>query len=117
MKSCDFLHYFYRGVGGLPLSLAKYNKSQRQALIWITLGISESGKLLVVSHTFLEESLNLVKIRIFSSRKATKGETEKYIKRKIRTLVLPRDEFKDFKTRVQKQPHVLIWEAKEENAS
>jgi len=41
-------------------------------------------------------------------------KTERYIKRKIRTLVLPRDEFKDFKSRLKKQSHVLIWEGKKE---
>ncbi len=41
-------------------------------------------------------------------------KTERYIKRKIRTLVLPRDEFKDFKSRLKKQSHVLIWEGKRE---
>lgn len=46
---------------------------------WITLGISEKGKLVVVCHTFLEsrEKKQIV-IRIFSSRKATRKETNQY---------------------------------------
>lgn len=45
---------------------------------WITMGISEKGRLLVVIHTFREESEDDVTIRIISSRKATKQETKKY---------------------------------------
>ncbi len=45
---------------------------------WITLGISEKGRLLVVIHTFQEESEDNVTIRIISSRKATKKEAETY---------------------------------------
>ncbi|MBU0699655.1 MAG: BrnT family toxin, partial [Proteobacteria bacterium] len=35
---------------------------------WITLGISEKGRLLIVIHTFREESEHDVTIRIISSR-------------------------------------------------
>jgi uncharacterized DUF497 family protein len=45
---------------------------------WITMGISEKGRLLIVIHTFHEKSDNAVTIRIISSRKATKQETKKY---------------------------------------
>ncbi len=45
---------------------------------WITMGISEKGRLLIVNHSFLEESREEVKIRIMSSRRATKRETKKY---------------------------------------
>jgi len=45
---------------------------------WITMGISEKGRLLIVSHTFREKSVEEVTIRIISSRKATKKETRKY---------------------------------------
>ena len=44
---------------------------------WITMGISEKGRLLVVIHTFREGSEDAVTIRIISSRKATKQETKK----------------------------------------
>ena len=44
---------------------------------WITLGISEKGRLLVVIHTFREENTDVV-IRIISSRKATKHEIAAY---------------------------------------
>jgi uncharacterized DUF497 family protein len=45
---------------------------------WVTMGISEKGRLLIVIHTFREESENDITIRIISSRKATKQETKKY---------------------------------------
>ena len=45
---------------------------------WITMGISEKGRLLVVIHTFREGSEDAVTIRIISSRIATKKETKRY---------------------------------------
>jgi hypothetical protein len=45
---------------------------------WITMGISEKGRLLIVNHTFREESEEEVTIRIISSRRATKNETKQY---------------------------------------
>ncbi len=39
-------------------------------------------------------------------------KTERYIKRKIRSLVLTRAEFRNFKKTLSKKPHLLIWEAK-----
>jgi predicted transcriptional regulator len=39
-------------------------------------------------------------------------KTERYIKRKIRTLVLSRDEFDNFLPELEKRPNVLIWESK-----
>lgn len=41
-------------------------------------------------------------------------KTERYIKRKIRSLVLTRDEFEELKPRLDKRPKLLIWEAKKE---
>jgi hypothetical protein len=37
-------------------------------------------------------------------------KTERYINRKIRSLVLSRDEFQDFLPKLENQPRVLIWE-------
>jgi hypothetical protein len=45
---------------------------------WVTLGISEKGRLLIVIHAFRKESEDAVMIRIISSRKATKHETASY---------------------------------------
>lgn len=40
-------------------------------------------------------------------------KTERYIKRKIRSLVISKDEFEDFFPELKSRPQVLIWEAKE----
>ena len=45
---------------------------------WITLGISSTGNIIIVNHTFVEQDKNSIKIRIFSSRKATKNERSQY---------------------------------------
>lgn len=45
---------------------------------WITLGISSSGRLLVVCHTFHDESGEAAAIRIYSARKASRDETNIY---------------------------------------
>ncbi len=41
-------------------------------------------------------------------------KTERYIKRKIRSLVLSKDEFDQLKPRLQNRPRLLIWEAKKD---
>ena len=41
-------------------------------------------------------------------------KTERYIKRKIRSLVLSRDEYKNLLPELRKRPRVLIWEVKKE---
>ncbi|MBI2119270.1 MAG: BrnT family toxin [Elusimicrobia bacterium] len=45
---------------------------------WITLGIDHTGTPLVACHTFLEQGPTKFRIRIFSSRKATKNEIKQY---------------------------------------
>ena len=45
---------------------------------WISIGLSEMAKLIIVFHTFRDiDKLNTV-IRVFSSRKATKIERKQY---------------------------------------
>ena len=39
-------------------------------------------------------------------------KTERYIKRKIRSLVLTRDEYEELKPKLENRPKLLIWEAK-----
>jgi predicted DNA-binding protein YlxM (UPF0122 family) len=41
-------------------------------------------------------------------------KTERYIKRKIRSLVLTKDEYEDLRSRLEKRPSLLIWEAKKD---
>ena len=38
-------------------------------------------------------------------------KTERYIKRKIRSLVLTRDEYRDLEPKLKERPRVLIWKA------
>jgi uncharacterized protein len=45
---------------------------------WITLGLSGSGRLLVVCHTFNEKQDEAVTIRIFSARHPTSKEIKIY---------------------------------------
>ena len=40
-------------------------------------------------------------------------KTERYIKRKIRSLVLSSEEYKDLTSKLENRPRLLIWEAKE----
>ena len=42
-------------------------------------------------------------------------KTERYIKRKIRSLVLSTKEFEDLRIRLKQEPHILIWQAKDES--
>jgi uncharacterized DUF497 family protein len=45
---------------------------------WITMGKDNSGTLLVISHTFRKIEEESYRIRIISSRKATKNERKQY---------------------------------------
>jgi len=45
---------------------------------WVSIGISVPGRLLVVCHTYREETLDFATVRIFSSRKAKPHETKQY---------------------------------------
>ena len=38
-------------------------------------------------------------------------KTERYVKRKIRSLVLTKDEFNNFRSELENRPRVLIWKA------
>ena len=46
---------------------------------WITLGISSGSGVLAAHHTFEEINATTMRIRIFSSRKATKHEITQYM--------------------------------------
>jgi len=45
---------------------------------WITIGLDETGILLVISHTFVTAAGQMAKVRIISARKATRRETRQY---------------------------------------
>src|SRR4051812_31382557 len=48
---------------------------------WLTLGVDRTGTLLVVSHTYREETENSAIIRLISVRKATKNESKQYTRK------------------------------------
>ena len=45
---------------------------------WITLGLDRTGSLVVVCHTYQEETETSARIRLISARKATKNEGKQY---------------------------------------
>ena len=45
---------------------------------WITLGLDRTGVLLVVCHTYREESEASARIRLISARKPTRNEAKQY---------------------------------------
>ena|SRR5687768_12662078 len=47
---------------------------------WITMGLDDSGILLVIAHRYDSSVPDAARIRIISARKATKRETEQYEK-------------------------------------
>lgn len=59
------------------LSIADEEHSETEER-WLTMGLDESGSLLVISHIFKEFSESICKIRIISARKATETEEEQY---------------------------------------
>ena len=62
-----------------PMALSIYDEEHsKEEDRWITIGISNTGRLLVVCHTFQKNDENNVAIRIFSGRKAIKKETKQY---------------------------------------
>lgn len=45
---------------------------------WLTLGVDQAGRLLVVSHTFQAMEPTVCRIRVISARKATRREQQHY---------------------------------------
>jgi uncharacterized DUF497 family protein len=45
---------------------------------WITLGLDRTGTLVVICHTYREETDTTARVRIISARKATRRETKQY---------------------------------------
>jgi uncharacterized DUF497 family protein len=62
-----------------PMALTIYDPAHGEGEErWITMGISKNSRLLIVCHTFNDTNRETVTIRIFSSRKANKQETQEY---------------------------------------
>jgi len=65
----------FRDVRMLSVYDAEHSQTEDR---WVSLGLSELGRLLVVCHTFRETEEETSVIRIFSARKATKKEVRQY---------------------------------------
>jgi uncharacterized DUF497 family protein len=62
-----------------PLALSESDEEHsREEQRWGTLGLDRTGALLVVSHTYREETESSVRIRLISARRATKNEAKQY---------------------------------------
>ena len=62
-----------------PRALSLYDEEHsEQEDRWITLGVSSTGRILVVSHTFKPIDEGRCRARIIMSRKATRREREQY---------------------------------------
>ena len=62
-----------------PNALSLFDKQHsEEEERWTTLGLDQTGALLVISHTYHEEAENSARVRLISARKATKNETKQY---------------------------------------
>jgi uncharacterized DUF497 family protein len=50
---------------------------------WITLGLTSSGNLLVVVHTWIDVNSDYARVRIISARRPTRNEARRYHKSQI----------------------------------
>jgi uncharacterized protein len=67
----------FRDPNLLSIPDEEHSRSEER---WITMGLDETGILLVLSHKFESLSAEVSRIRIISARKATRKETEQYEK-------------------------------------
>ena len=62
-----------------PQALSEFDEEHSQDEDrWVTLGLDRTGSLLVVCHTYREETAVSARIRLISARKATRNETKQY---------------------------------------
>jgi uncharacterized DUF497 family protein len=62
-----------------PDALSEFDEDEsRDEDRWITIGLDRTGVLLVVCHTFREETETSARIRLISARKPTKNEADNY---------------------------------------
>ena len=65
-----------------PEALSMFdNEHSQEEERWITLGLDRGGALLVVCHTYREETETTARIRMISARKATRREAKQYRRR------------------------------------
>ncbi len=62
-----------------PQALSEFDDGHSQnENRWVTLGLDRVGTVLVICHTYEEETDTCVRVRIISARKATKNEAKSY---------------------------------------
>ena len=62
-----------------PLALSEVDEEHSgDEQRWITLALDRTGALLVVSHTYREETESSARIRLISARRATRNEAKQY---------------------------------------
>ncbi len=62
-----------------PRALSELDEEHsRKEERWVTLGLDQTGVLLVICHTYREETELHARIRIISARKATRNEAKQY---------------------------------------
>jgi uncharacterized DUF497 family protein len=62
-----------------PEALSEFDEEHSQdENRWITLGLDRTGVLLIVCHTYREETETGARVRLISARKATKNETKQH---------------------------------------
>ena len=65
-----------------PQALSEFDEEHRQEEDrWITLGLDRTGTLLVVYHTYREETAVSATLRLISARKATRKEAKQYVRK------------------------------------
>ncbi len=65
-----------------PQTLVEFDEEHSQDEDrWVALGLDRTGILLVVCHTYREETAVNARIRLISARKATENETRHYTRR------------------------------------
>jgi uncharacterized DUF497 family protein len=73
--SFDRATTIFRDPNLLSIPDEEHSESEER---WITMGLDETGMLLVLSHKFQSLNPDSSRIRIISARKATRKETEQY---------------------------------------
>ena len=74
--SFDQAATIFRDPGLISVSDDEHSQDEDR---WATIGFDSQGTLLVVIHTYREESNSGVSIRIISARKATRYEAGQYV--------------------------------------
>ncbi len=61
-----------------PLTLTIYDLNSTDEERWITLGVSATGRMVVVVHTWVDMGAERASVRIISARRPTRKEARQY---------------------------------------